>query len=365
MSDRQKLVAIRSLASVHHANKLVPSVISVEWIMAKRCNYDCSYCYEHTHDNWSPHIDVDVFARTVKIMHSLAAKQNKQIKWSLSGGEPMIHPHILELLELIGSSPISTGLSVVTNGACAFDVLNSAMQYIQNLTVSLHLERSQTEIDLIIEKTHKLQQNWPQRFIIVTVMCLPGHNEQITKIKKHLCQLELKHTFRLIKPNIDPLTHDLVPIGHKQNKKNRVITINKQAYKEKLYAVAKEKTLEYYTEEDLNFVQQNNTDTTFVNLGAWYQDGTYREMHSNQLLAMQSNQFKNWLCYRGIDGVYIDFDGHIYRGNCNAGGPIGKIGEEFVLPSDPITCPFQVCLTLPDITTRKCRSPEYLHLVND
>lgn len=364
MSDNQQLVAIRSLASVHHANNLVPSVISVEWIMAKRCNYDCSYCYEHTHDNWSPHIDAGVFERTVEIMHTLAMKQNKQIKWTLSGGEPMIHPHILDLLASIGRSSISTGLSVVTNGTCTFEILDSAMQYVHNLTVSLHLERSQKEIDSAIEKTHKLQQKWPQRFIVVTVMCLPGHKERINKIKAHLCQLGLKHTFRVIKPNIDPLTYNLVPIGHKQNKKNRVIAINKQEYKEKLHAVAKEKTMEYHTEEDFNFVRQNTSDTAFVNLGAWYKDGSYSEMHSNQLLAMQSTQFKNWLCFRGIDGVYIDFDGHIYRANCNAGGPIGKIGHEFVLPVEPITCPFDSCLTLPDIITRKCRSPEYLHLAN-
>ena len=52
----KEFVAISSLESPEHAMRKDPRIISVQWFIGKRCNYDCSYCSPFIHDNYSSHI---------------------------------------------------------------------------------------------------------------------------------------------------------------------------------------------------------------------------------------------------------------------------------------------------------------------
>jgi sulfatase maturation enzyme AslB (radical SAM superfamily) len=47
------------MASFDTVDLLDGNVFQVTWDTGRRCNYDCSYCPAHRHDNFSPHATLD------------------------------------------------------------------------------------------------------------------------------------------------------------------------------------------------------------------------------------------------------------------------------------------------------------------
>ena len=67
--------------------------VKVEWNLGKRCNYDCSYCPAEIHDNYSEHTPIHILKNTVDELSKI-----KNVRISLTGGEPFVHPDITQLL---------------------------------------------------------------------------------------------------------------------------------------------------------------------------------------------------------------------------------------------------------------------------
>lgn len=73
------------------------------------CNLNCLHCYNNSGNNNSC-IPLDVLIRVVK-----EAEDNKISMISLSGGEPLLYPHLFELLKYIQENT-QLKVSIVTNG---------------------------------------------------------------------------------------------------------------------------------------------------------------------------------------------------------------------------------------------------------
>ena len=93
------------LVRVEHSNKKYKDWVRIEWNMGRRCNFDCSYCGADLHDNTSKHMPFEKFEYAVKTMREFYS--DKQIRMSITGGEPFAHPRILDILELIIVSNVS------------------------------------------------------------------------------------------------------------------------------------------------------------------------------------------------------------------------------------------------------------------
>lgn len=64
--------------------------------------------------------------------------------------------------------------------------------------------------------------------------------------------------------------------------------------------------------------------------------------------------FKNWKCSAGIDGLFINSKGDIFRGTCLEGGKIGNILDSKVtLPTNSITCSLDFCSCVTDVLYSK------------
>jgi MoaA/NifB/PqqE/SkfB family radical SAM enzyme len=79
----------------------------VQIIPIRRCNIDCGYCNEY--DKTSPPIPTDVMKRRID---KLAALRTSVV--AFSGGEPMLHPDLDDLIRHIRSHGMLAGL--ITNG---------------------------------------------------------------------------------------------------------------------------------------------------------------------------------------------------------------------------------------------------------
>jgi MoaA/NifB/PqqE/SkfB family radical SAM enzyme len=87
---------------VHTAHPLLVQVIPI-----RRCNIDCGYCNEY--DKVSPPVPADVMKRRIDKLAELGSSVV-----AFSGGEPMLHPDLDELIRRIRARGMLAGL--ITNG---------------------------------------------------------------------------------------------------------------------------------------------------------------------------------------------------------------------------------------------------------
>jgi MoaA/NifB/PqqE/SkfB family radical SAM enzyme len=364
MAD-DKVVAVSSLESPDHATRKDPKIISAIWFIGKRCNYDCSYCSPFIHDNYSLHIPYKDACVFVDHLSEYSLNLDKKIKFSISGGEPFIHPDFLKILEHINNKPNVTMLSVATNGSLPLDVYIKSAKYITNLTVSVHLEQNESVIKKTIEKIIELNKitTW---FLNVNLMAVSGKLNLIKKIEKNLKENKVKYVLRKIDP---PGNQPYKKITKKeyvdQGKKINIEQYfqDKINHKNYINENLNEYWKSYYNNEELKYLNQSNKDT-WNNIRLHTENG-YIETNTDELKSQGKNRWKNWYCFIGIDSLNIQFDGTIYRGYCMAGAPIGKIGEKINWPDQPIVCPIKYCECNADMVIRKAKNKKYMSKIDE
>src|SRR5207253_3014542 len=87
---------------VHTAHPLLVQIIPI-----RRCNIDCGYCNEY--DKVSPPVPADLLKRRIDTLKRLGTSVV-----AFSGGEPMLHPDLDDLIRHIRARGMMAGL--ITNG---------------------------------------------------------------------------------------------------------------------------------------------------------------------------------------------------------------------------------------------------------
>lgn len=370
MTWNKELRAIRSLRSEHHANNIEPDVININWDLGKRCNYDCSYCSPAIHDWTSPHHAVEVIDNFINQIDAWVADQNKTFTINLTGGEPFVHPEILEILKNIKkASAYGDQLTAATNGSLPLGLYQQALEYLTNLTISLHLERADAETLATLDKAVALHHEFPNRWINVQVMCLPGKFDFLESVV--IPQLEsngVRFTLRRIRPWLNEAVPEWQNVARRQILKTDY-TVEQQTQMKEDEKLKLDQRLtqiysseEYYTTQELAWLRNRVPETTWQNIGIWNEDSEYVEVNSDLMVSNNRNQFKGWTCFAGVDSLFIDFDGLLYRGVCHNDGPIGRIGSRIDFSTAPTVCKKQWCTSNVDQTVRKAL-PEFLHLI--
>jgi MoaA/NifB/PqqE/SkfB family radical SAM enzyme len=370
MTWEKSLVALRSLRSEHHANNIEPRVVNINWDLGKRCNYDCSYCSPAIHDWTSPHHSVSAVDSFITQIDTWVGTQNKTFTISLTGGEPFVHPDIIEILKIIRqANSYGDQLVVITNGSVPLDLYKKSFEHVTHLTISLHLERSDTETQATLEKAIALHHEFPNHWINVQVMCLPGRFEFVeTTVIPLLESNGVKFTLRRIRPWLNEAVDEWQTVSKRQILKTEY-TLEQQTQMKEAEKLRLDGRLtqiynseDYYTAQELAWLKDREPATTWQNIGIWDEDMHYREVNSDRMVSNNRNQFAGWTCFAGIDSLFIDFDGLLYRGVCHNDGPIGRLGSEIDFSNAPTTCKKQWCTSNVDQTVRKAQ-PKFLHLI--
>lgn len=342
-------------------------VLSVNWNLSKKCNFDCSYCSPFIHDAVSPGIDLDIAKTFISNCDSVIAKNNAQIKWHFAGGEPFVDPALIDLLEYVRNKPTTKFVSTISNGSLPYEKYQASLKYIDSLTFSLHLERSQDEIQKTIDKIIKLKQ---QTDIDVSahVMFLPGKSELVQHIYNTLKLHDINIVVRKIDP---PLDEDLVPFV-KTGPGRKDLVAKESTEQQALGVMYKIKTAEtrldrlstYYTQAEQQLLQQLNKEHEFQDAGVWWSDQSQSDINVDNLIANDQHSFFRWICFAGVDALYIHSNGLIYRGMCGNRGAIGHIQQPFDISNiKPTICDYQYCNCAADIRVRKCSRSKYLNLI--
>jgi SynChlorMet cassette radical SAM/SPASM protein ScmF len=110
--------------------------------LTKGCNLRCRHCWispQFQGEGRShPYLDLDLFRSIVAQAKPLGLTTVK-----LTGGEPLIHPHIVEIVEHIRSEGLR--LTVETNGVCCTPELAAHMKSCTNAFVSVSLDGSDAQ----------------------------------------------------------------------------------------------------------------------------------------------------------------------------------------------------------------------------
>jgi len=357
-----KHVAVSSLETKLHATRKDPRIVSVNWFLGKRCNYDCSYCASFFHDNYSPHIKLEDAKSFIESLRDEVKTQNKMIKFAITGGEPFIHPHFYEIAEFIKLQGNCIQLSVTTNGSLPLEYYLRCIEHIDTITVSLHMEKSNTIIDNTIAKIIALSNN--DIFLNVNLMALPGKFDKI----KEIIDVFHKHNIKFVLRKIIPPYEDKDAIVTKKTLTVPIAELEKDfdkvKFDKKQYAIetTSDRYLEYYSKDELAFLDAF-VHNSWCNIKLHTEDDTL-ECNTDDLILQDANNWQNWKCYIGIDSLYIQHNGSVFRGTCMQGGSIGKIGSPIDWPREPIVCPISKCGCNADMVIRKVKDDRYTGLIN-
>ena len=171
--------------------------LTVTWDVGRRCNYDCTYCPPHRHDNFSPHADLDTLKKTGQFIFDysnllMKYKKNKKVNINFTGGEPTNNPNFLPFGEWLQQTwkenyqdNYHLSLTITSNGAFGPKMAESVCQNYGFMTVSYHAEAHPNLKKKVIENIYYLHgHNFP---IKINVMF---HAEYWDECKELCMQLE-------------------------------------------------------------------------------------------------------------------------------------------------------------------------------
>mgnify|MGYP003326483730 CR=1 FL=1 len=109
------------LIRVEHASKKYKQWARVEWNLGRRCNFDCSYCGADLHDNTSKHMPIEKFEYAIKSIREFYS--DKQIRMSLTGGEPFVRKDFVGFLEMLSFNDLLEAIVGCTDSnACNYNL---------------------------------------------------------------------------------------------------------------------------------------------------------------------------------------------------------------------------------------------------
>lgn len=350
---------------------------SVDWYIGKRCNFNCSYCVEYLHDYTSPHVPLE---NMIKLVDLLYEKHKDNILWSLTGGEPTIHPKFLDLCKYIKSKG-SKYISVTTNGTRTFEYHKELFKYVDGITLSFHFEFMKNRIDEYIDKCVKLdawknelnennKNGKPKKTLILRFMIESGELDNVDRMetifRKHNIT-NIEH--RYIRPPSKDKGKGMQPEEKFEFNDSRDPNQIKTSEKSKEIEI-KEANFYHKNElEKIKTIYKSTVEPEKRKLKFWFENDQgeliEEDFHYNELNFDKKNNYEGWLCWAGVKHLKITPTGDIYIGSCHVGGKRGNIydKESIDLPINPIQCNKWRCTDNTDLKVPKIKDWKYYHLI--
>ncbi|MGM0520209.1 MAG: radical SAM protein, partial [Campylobacterota bacterium] len=108
----------------------------INWILTRKCNYSCTYCgsYQNTQE-------FEPFDKIKKAILQIKMLNKKHYRFTLSGGEPTLHPQYIKIVESIYKELGNTAyINTITN-------LSRSKTFYEKLINRLHVYRKNLVFD--------------------------------------------------------------------------------------------------------------------------------------------------------------------------------------------------------------------------
>ena len=118
----------------------------IQWHITNKCNLRCKHCYQedYTTDNELSYEEFKVVSDKV---FATLHKWNKLGDFSITGGEPFLHPQIFEILNIVNSSGDVSRLDILTNGTLITqDIIDRLKQFDKLRYIQISIDGSCSQI---------------------------------------------------------------------------------------------------------------------------------------------------------------------------------------------------------------------------
>ena len=171
--------------------------LALDWILTKRCNYRCSYCFHYGKGKTTPpQRSFSTLEQLKTAVNNIVSLNRPWYKVVLSGGEPTIHPHVFDLISLLHQE-LGERLNevvLITNGSRNQDLYEeladiSKTVYI-NMGISIHTDH--VDMNHILELIENLSADVNMNFAL---MFNPDKREMVHEIYEIMFEARKKFYF--------------------------------------------------------------------------------------------------------------------------------------------------------------------------
>ena len=153
----------------------------VAWDLGRRCNFECWYCSENSHNLYEPLKNLESLKNAYNNLKKYWAGEGK-IKFSFTGGEPAVYKDYLSFVKFLRTEGHT--ISTTTNGSST-EKYYSELAFYSNITFSIHLryveslglDRFLNAVKGAISGNNPDRKNW----IGVRIMLEPGYKDLAEK----------------------------------------------------------------------------------------------------------------------------------------------------------------------------------------
>ena len=349
-------IPFNNIIRLGQRNMLYRDLFTVSWLLGRFCNYHCSYCWTHGRSDDKDHRPTELCLRTVDEIKRQARERGfNSFHFSLSGGEPTLHPGYLDILRHLGDDVDNTNYTSIHMTSNCSPGIRWFEKYVQvaqpfhraSITCSYHREYN-SEYKRRVKLADKLElcQEWNVQITINCVM-VPEWFWQIMDEVMYFHERGINVT---LKPQSDPNAnfvvegyddkmleqlHNGMPQRAFTESKNKHVTRPKPTFI---------KTPDPIYNEEHNDVPQHFQVEFVDNDGKyWFID------QAERFNAFEFNSFKDWECSSGYRGIIIrEPDGSIKRSYSCDDDPLGYIYNDFKLFDKPMPCISNSCVSSAD-----------------
>jgi len=316
------------ITSFGQQTMLKSHLFTVSWILARFCNYSCSYCWPYARSSTPDHQDLEIYLKALDSIKAQArANGFTDFHFSFSGGEPTAYKYFGEIIDHYCSdtAPDYQSIHMTTNLSPGSKWWNKWLEstktlHRRSITASYHAEfANEQEFG---DKCLQLIDN--ETFVTINQVMVP---EQFDELYQRLERFATRGINVTLKPMSDP-TASYVVHGYTEDQ------------------IAKMRQ---------GFPQKWNGEQ-IAQIALYDSKGTKYELdQAERFNAFGFNKFHGWECNAGYQGCVIR-ENEVKRSYSCHDAPLGTLDGGFELFKAP-----QECITYSCVSSADSKIPKRKH----
>jgi hypothetical protein len=331
MNDFQK-IPWNDITEFGQKTLLNTNLFTVSWILARFCNYNCSYCWPYARSSTPDHQKLEVYLKTLDSIKAQArANGFTDFHFSFSGGEPTAYKYFGEIIDHYCSdaTPEYQSIHMTTNLSPGSKWWNRWIESTNTLqrrsiTASYHAEFANEQ-----EFGDKcLQLMKAGVYVTINQVMVP---EMFEELYGRLQRFAARGINVTLKPQSDP-TASFVVHGYQQDQIQKMQTGFPQTIPEAFKGIISTLGVELIDDKGKKY----------------YVD------QAERFNAFGFNKFKGWTCNAGYQGCVIR-ENEVKRSYSCHDEPLGTLDGGFELFKAPSKCITPSCVSSADSKLPKVR----------
>lgn len=318
--------------------------LSILWAITKGCNFRCSYCVYTKELRFTEFSSRDELLKAARTIVRLG---RPEYQVTLYGGEPTQHPHFMDLLEYLTASGVPLSLRMYTNGSRSTQffekMMTTAGETYFGVIFSFHPEYAKfSQFIRNVELTAGGGMS-----VGISFMFVPARREQARQNMGEILALRAKVPF-FISINY-PYTPSGAMGGGCTAEDIAWIEESRRAFD--VLPVPQHLRTPFYTRLMCRISVERDGRRILLD----------PEDSLQSLTQMKTPSYTGYYCCGGTNVLFIEEDGAIRGGVCDASAPMGNIFHDseiaLVQRMRPVRCAQTACASIENIPLPKFRSP--------